>query len=268
MTIACSMSAFSPPKEAACEAIAELGFEYVDLICIGGFGHVIPAELADDFDAAAAEVETMLKNTGLTPIAVNMALAPHLHDRTDPAANARRIEEAEAVARLMQRLGIGLGSFYPGYRAEDRDWKALLADEVVTIRELLAIADRYGVRFVAEPHFATPFETVEQGTCLLEAIPELGVAYDPSHYVMQSIDLRDTTPLLDRAVHVHLRDAASGLMQADLGSGTVDFEWLFGALKERGYKGNFSIEYLAKEGQDHSDNIRKTHELVAAHFGE
>ena len=263
MSIACSMSAFKPPMEAACRTIADLGFDTVDLICIGGFGHVVPADLAADFDNRAQAVETILSATGLTPVAANIGVGPHLHDRSDAEANASRLAQVEAVARLMRRLGIRVGSFYPGYRAGDRTWVDVLGDAVITIREMLEIAARYDVRLAVELHYATPFETVEQGARLLDAVPELGVAYDPSHYAMQGIDLRETAPFLDRTVHVHMRDAAPEQMQVACGTGTVDFDWLLSALEARSYTGHFSIEYLAKGDFDIGDSIRKTRDVIA-----
>jgi sugar phosphate isomerase/epimerase len=43
---------------------------------------------------------------------------------------------------------------------------------------------------------------------------------------------------------VRLRDAAPRKIQERTGKGTVDFAWILDALAERGYSGDFSIEYL------------------------
>ena len=75
-------------------------------------------------------------------------------------------------------------------------------------------------------------------------LPELRLAYDPGDFAMQEIDLGETEPFLDRAAHVHLRDAAPGKMQELFGEGTVDFDRILDALAERRYGGRFSIEYL------------------------
>jgi sugar phosphate isomerase/epimerase len=163
----------------------------------------------------------------------------------------------------MNRLGVAVCSFYPGYRDEQRPWEDILADSVATIGEMLRVGKGAGVTLAVEPHYATPYETVEQGRRLLEALPELTVAYDPSHYALQEIPLTETEPLLDRATHVHLRDATAGNMCVPYGSGTVDFDWILDALAERGYRGTYSIEYLPKEDIDLSDSIRRLRDHVA-----
>jgi sugar phosphate isomerase/epimerase len=120
----------------------------------------------------------------------------------------------------------------------------VLAGEVATIGEFIKTAEEYGVCLAIEPHYNTPFQTLEQVDELLAAVPALKVAYDPSHFAMQEIDLRETAKYLDRAAHVHVRDAAPGKMQAKVGEGTVGFAWLVGELKSRGYDGALSVEYL------------------------
>ena len=262
MRIACSTSAFKVPLDEALARVAGLGFEAVDLICIPGWGHVVPADLAADFEPAASRIEQALHQAGLTTVAMNLAV-PHTHQRDDAQVNADRLKYVGAVTRLMNRLGVSVCSFYPGYRAEGRDWEAVLADSVETIREMLRAAAGAGVTLAVEPHFATPYETVEQGQRLLEALPELTVAYDPSHYALQEIPLSQTESLLDRASHVHLRDAAPGKMCVPYGQGTVDFDWLMAALADRGYDGNFSIEYLPKEGSDPADSIARLRDDLA-----
>ncbi len=249
MAIACSTSAFKTDFESALGEVARLGFKHVDLIAIGGWNHVSLPKLVDSFDATADRIEGLLSRYGLTPVAMNFAVH-HPHQRTDEQANANRLEQVRAQTRIMNRLGVKVASFYPGYKAEDRRWEDVLADEVATLGEMLAIGRDAGVTLCVEPHFGTPFQSVRQGLGLLEALPELQIAYDPSHYAMQGIDLRETQPLLDRAATVHLRDAGPDKMQRPVGEGTVDFDWIIQTLQARHYAGQWSIEYLPSEEID------------------
>lgn len=257
MKIACSTSAFKMPINEALDRVHELGFEYVDLICIPGFGHIMPKELVDDFDGQIQSIEAMLKKSQLTPVAINTSLG-HLHQRPDAETIEQRKKEAAAVCKLMNHFGIKVGSFYPGYRAEDRDWEEVLKDTAQSIHEILEVAEAHGVTLGVELHFATPFETIEQGTRLLDVVPELKVVFDPSHYAMQKIPMPETAPFLDRLAHVHLRDAAPDKMTECVGKGTVDFEWIIGALKDRNYEGDLSLEYLPKmEGGNPEEELVK-----------
>lgn len=259
--IACSTSAFRTPLREALETVAELGFTHVDLIAIPGWDHIQPAELADDFDAVASNVEELLAETGLEAAAMNCAVGA-LYDRT-PETCAQRMRELEAIARLMGRLGIGVASFYPGYKVEDGRWNAVLADAAVTLREMAGVADKAGLTFALEAHFGTPFQTVSQVQTLFEAVPQARLAYDPSHFAMQGLDLRETEPLLGRTVHVHVRDAAPEKMQERFGKGTVDFEWLVSALQAIGYGGVYSVEYLPADAGALLDDIVQTRDCIA-----
>lgn len=242
MAIACSTSAFKIPLDEALGKVSGLGFECVDLIAIPSWVHIVPEDLADDWQGVIGEVEAMLDARGLTPVAVNCAL-PTIYDREDETV-AERLRQARGLVRLMSRLDIGVASFYPGPRTEEKEWDQILEDAAKTWQELLDVADAGGVTFSVELHYGTPFQTVEQSEALLDAVPGLPVAYDPSHFVMQEIEPEATDSLLARAAHVHLRDAAPEKMQVPMGEGAVDFEWIVRTLSENGYEGHYSVEYL------------------------
>jgi sugar phosphate isomerase/epimerase len=242
MRLACSTSAFKSNIADALRAVARLGFNHVDVLANPGWNHILPGQLADKFDETARMLEELLAECSLTPIGLNIALG-HLYDRR-PAAVAERLAQLKALSALMQRLRIPVAGFYPGYQTAERPWEDLLRDTVASIREMLVIGSAAGVTLAIEPHFATPFQTVPQITRLLEEVPDLMIAYDPSHFVMQGLDLRATAPLLSRTAHVHLRDAGVGKMQMPVGHGTVDFAWLLGALALNDYRGDCAIEYL------------------------
>ena len=261
MSLACSTSAFRMPLDDALAEVRGLGFAYVDLICIPGWDHVQPPELAKDATAVARRVATMLKRHKLTPVACNVAL-PNLHQRSEEA-DAERMRQAEGVARLMRRLKIRVASFYPGYKVDAAQWEDAFARWVHTWHGLEAVADEADVTFTVELHKDTVFETMAQCQRLLEALPELRIAYDPSHFVMQGLDVRETAPLLARAAHVHLRDAAINKMYERTGKGAVDFDWLLGSLKDRGYDGPISIECLpGDDPQAVRDDILKLKAIV------
>lgn len=266
MSLACSTSAFRTPLAEALAEVRGLGFQYVDLICIPGWDHVQPPELARDAPAVADRVAALLEQNGLTPVACNVGLA-NLHQRSEEV-DAQRMREAEGMAQLMRRLGIGIASFYPGYKVDAAQWEDAFARWVHTWRGLEAVADEAGVTFVVELHKDTVFETMAQCRRLLEALPELRIAYDPSHFVMQGLDVRETAPLLARAAHVHLRDAAINTMYERTGRGTVDFDWLFDALRDMGYEGHVSIECLpGGDAQAVRDDILKLKAIVEERLG-
>ena len=260
MKISCSTSAFKGTLREALIEISGTGIKYTDLIAIGGWNHILPPKLAEEWDKTASEVVGLLEETKLTASAINFAVA-HPYIREEEKVQQRK-KECDAVARLMKHLGAKAGSFYPGYKNEEMSRREIMDNTLASLHEMYEIAGKYGVTFLIEPHFDTPFQTLAQVNELLTEMPELSVAYDPSHFAMQGIDLRSTEKILERAVHVHMRDAGPAKMQMPLGQGTVDFKWMVDALKARNYDGFLSIEYLPGLKDGVVEEIVKTRKLL------
>lgn len=266
MAVACSTSLGHKLRlEEALERIARLGFRHVDLLSIDGWVHVNTSDLADRREETTARVDRALAESGLVPIATNSGVSPQLHHRA-PAVNAARLREVEALVRWMNHLGIGVAAIQPRQGDAARPWEDVLADCVATLREQFAIGEGGGVRFGLELHVNSPFETPAQARRLLEVMPEVTFVYDPTHAVCQGLDVRETEWVMDHAVHVHLRDAAPGQLQAAYGEGGVDFDWALQRLRDRGYTGHFSIEYFDAPEFDVDASVLKLRDHIARYF--
>ncbi len=243
MIIACSTSAFKSNLDDALGQIKSMGFKHVDLIAIPGWNQIDLDKLTREYDAYSCEIESLLKKHELTPVAMNMAVG-NLYQRNDEE-NTKRMSRMRSAAGLMNKLNIKIASFYPGYKVDEKDWDNALLEEIKTIKEMMDIGNEFGVTFAVEFHYDTIIQTIEQCRKLLSVLPELQAAYDPSHFAMQEgFSLRDTEEFINKAVHIHMRDASVGKMQEPYGRGTVDFDWIMGCLKKRNYQGAVSIEYL------------------------
>ncbi|MBZ0296234.1 MAG: sugar phosphate isomerase/epimerase [Anaerolineae bacterium] len=266
MSIACSTSVGTRSTLADTLAdIARIGIPCVDLLVIDGWVHVHSRDLVADFDATIAPVDALLKQHQLTPIAINSGVSPQLHQRS-PDINAQRRDEIQAVIRLMQHLGVSIAAIQPRQPDHERAYEAVFEDCVATLEEQVTLGQEVGVTFALELHVNSPFESLGQARRLLERLPDLPLVYDPTHFVMQGIDLRETVWLMDHARHVHLRDADRDQMQVPFGTGAVDFDWLLNTLKDRGYDGHFSIEYLGSDAFDVLDSAKRLYEVIAQHF--
>lgn len=243
MNLGCSTAFHKESLEEACARIARLGFEWIDLICIPGWSHVQPEELAADFDRVSDGVVRMLERHRLRAHAFNMAV-PHLHQRADAELNRKRLDQTRALVRLMQKLGVRRAGFYPGYLAQGRSPEEVTRDTALSLREMLEIAGEGGVLIGPEIHRHTPFETPAQARMLVEAVPEVRVVYDASHFVMQGIPLEETAFLFPRTLHVHFRGSAFERIQCMPDTSTADHAWVLAGLRAEGYSGNASIEYI------------------------
>lgn len=270
MAIACSTSIrCNSSLENALSDIKRMGFHNIDLLAIDGWVHVHTRDLVRQYDRVVTDLDNLLGKYGLKPIALNTGVSAQLHHRSE-VINSQRLEEVAALIRLMKHYGITLAAIQPRNTDPSRLWEDVLKDCVATLRDQVGAGRTAGVIFALELHIHSPFETLAQARRLLEAMPEVPLVYDPSHFAMQGIDIKETTWLMKHASHVHLRDAAVGKMQVPYGQGLIDFDWLLSALKERGYLGGFSIEYLEPDQRDFdlSDSVLRLRDKISEYFPE
>ncbi len=267
MPVACSTSVrCNESLDAALSSIQSIGVEQVDILTIDGWVHLHPSALVTDFEATARALDALLHHYGLKPLALNTGTAPQLHDRS-AEANRRRSAQTAALIQLMQRYNIRIAAVQPRNHDPARPYREVLRDCVATLREQTAAGRAEGITFALELHVNSPFETVEQAHMLLNEMPELALVYDPSHFIMQGIDLHETTWLLKHARLIHLRDVERGKMQVPFGTGAVDWDWLLGAISDSGYSGDFSIEYLQSNDFDALTSARQLNEKLEAWQG-
>ena len=264
MRIACSTSAWRGDLEHALSRVKALGFGYVDLICIAQWGHVTIDALVANYGGELERLRRLLSEYALTPIAVNLAVTPQLFERSDQADNAARTEHTRLFCRLMNDLGIRKGSYYPGVKQKDADYESVYAATVASMREISTVAAEHGVVLGPELHWNTNVETLDQSRRLLDELPELTIAYDPSHFIMQGEPIEATAFLVDRAHHVHLRSAAVGAMQATLREAAPAIRWILSRLRDIDYRGDLTIEYLPSDELDSEAEIAAIRDLIEA----
>ena len=259
MKIIGSTAAWKNDLDHALGRLAALGFSEVDLIVIESWKHVSLEALVADFETEASRVERLLAKHGLRAVSVNAGFSPDLNDRADPAGNLRRMESVRALMRLCRRLGITIGSHYPGYIA---DWKndpeGVWRDTLASLRDIQSVVSTEpGVRLTPEIHYQSPIEKPEAVRRLLIEYPELNYTYEPSHFIIQGIDWRDTGDLLDGASHIHLRTCALGRLQAPPPESEEALRWVVQRLKARDYQGMICVEYLPADDFDVEAAIRE-----------
>lgn len=251
--------------EKALSMVAATGATGVDLLTIGSWAHVNPADLAADYTGVASRLDGLLKAAGLSLLALNTGTTVQLHDRSGDA-NTARAAQTEALCRLMSERGVKTAAIQPLQPDRKRDPAEVMRDCIASLRQQYAIAERHGVRLAVELHVNSPFESVAEAQALLREMPEVRVVYDPTHFVMQGIPLAETTWIMDRAIHVHARDAGKGKLQAPLGEGEIDFDWMAAALRDRGFAGNVSVEYLQTDTFDVIDSAKRLYDRMCGLF--
>jgi sugar phosphate isomerase/epimerase len=137
-----------------------------------------------------------------------------------------------------------------------------------SLEALLKVAEAEKVDLVLE---ACQGHLVEDLGTSLEVLarcdhPRMNFTFDPSHYVLQGLDIGVAIRRLgSRIKHVHFKDAVgrkgpmgTSFLFPFLGEGATDWPVFFGALKDIGYKGIISVEFESFRFMDlvyHNDPV-------------
>ena len=118
-------------------------------------------------------------------------------------------------------------------------------------------AQAHGVRLAFEIH-AGLTRSGAVARQLLDAIDHdaVGVNYDTGNAIFYNDDVdpvADLEAIVDRVIHVHLKDTSGGRGEwafGPLGSGHVDLPQIVRKLKSRGFRGPYSLEVEGYAGED------------------
>lgn len=224
--------------------IKELGFNAVDLDALENWQHVNPSDLAAGNTAWVQDALQWVTKLDLRVSSVNSSLSRRFTD-PDPSAFLSCKREFVAVLDLAEAVGSPNVTLQPGPVFETIGKAGSLKILRERLQELSELRARYKTSVSLEGHDNTVIEDPETALDLIASFwPDFGYTYDPSHYIMNCIDLRRTEALLDYTVHVHVRNASHGKMQDTMADGSVDIEWLVSALKAHGYESALAIEYF------------------------
>src|SRR5579875_962449 len=205
-------------------------------------------------------------------------LPPDIWGDGDPEAVRKRAAERLAdTARAAALFGVTQVNGFTGspvwsllysFPPNDFDQLERAYEEVAErLSPILDVFEREGVRFGLEVHpteIAYDFVTTRKTLEALGRRESFGLNLDPSHLAHQFLDAAEfAREFGDRVYHVHVKDAkrrldgrrsilASHLPFGDRdrgwdfvspGHGDVDFDELFRALNEIGYRGPLSVEW-------------------------
>ena len=232
LTLACSTLCFTQlPLDEALNRIGQLGFRYVDL-GVQRWAHVSATELAHSRKDFAASLQRGLAQHNLALSTMNVGL--------DRDADASLVEQIAAVCALAAAHSL------PAVCINAPPNGTPLGTAIGELRQLTAVAARYDVTLCLETHVNCLTELPAVAVRLVEAVPNLGLALDPSHFYAGPWQGRDFSITYSHTRTVHLRDAGNSpdKILVPPGEGIVDFAGLLRGLVQTGYAGPLSVEYI------------------------
>ena len=123
-----------------------------------------------------------------------------------------------------------------------------LEQEVVRLKQLVALAEPYGLVLTVETRIGTFTELPNSAVKLCERVPGLGLTLDPSHYICGPNQNRSYDQVYPYVRHVHLRDTglSPDKMQVRVGQGEIEYSRIITQLEKHRYNRVLTVEIVDK----------------------
>jgi len=224
--VACSTLCFSHmPLDEALRRMRDLHFAKADLAIHAAGPHLTPAEVAADVSKIAVRLK-----------AANMPIAAFHLDFGDAPDDVAR-EQFQAIARLARLMAVPVLTIGAAPRGTEP------TAEYARLADLVGLATREGLILTLETRTGTMTEEPVAALELCRAVPGLGLALDPSHWLSAAAAKDDEAPF--RYVkHVRLRDSSRkpNEFQVRVGQGEVEFGKIHGQLERSKYDRTLTVD--------------------------
>ena len=231
------------PLAKAMERLAELEFTAVELDVRADGGHLDPAVVAADPEAAIAECSDLQR---LRPVAVSFA-APETPEMYDHFSACCKLAKSLGVVTMVVESS-ELGTPFNG--------------EIERLRKMVAIASGLGSVVGVKTSAGRMTQDAETTASLCRNVPGLGVTLDPSHFIYGHKKPASWESILKYVCHVHLRDTKVDAFQVRIGQGNVEYGKLVSQLERVGYKRALCAHQPPMEGVDQVAELRKMRLLL------
>ena len=190
------------------------------------------------------------------------------------------IEGADGIVDACEYLNCKKIMLVPGQPTEDKE--ELFNLMVKNYSKIVNLAAQKGIICVCEddPNIKVPCGTREEVDAILNAVPGLYFVYDSANMLPSGDEVVPYYEYFaDRTAHIHIKDMSvtdtkpeqhsnPGVdnrfyLNAPHGTGIVDFDALFKALRKHGYNDTLAIEFVPLPGMDLEEDMKRVYDLFA-----
>ncbi len=245
---------FGEPQ--AIRMLAQAGFDAFDLSLFSMFSDPNYAMNRPDYQEYAASLRNVAQEAG---IVCNQAHAPFASSEGDPAKDEARFQTIVRSLEIASIVGAKIIVVHPKQHLDYRTHAAQLKElNLEFYRRLIPYCEEYGIKVACENmwQYNDQARHIRDSVCsrpqeFCAYIDELNSPWivgclDVGHTVLTDEDLpsfvRTMGPDRLQALHVHDNDQCADSHTLPFVMGGVDFAALTAALKETGYRGDFTLE--------------------------
>ena len=191
------------------------------------------------------------------------------------------IDGADGLVDACEYLNCRKIMLVPGAPIEDK--RALFALMVKNYSKIADLASQKGIVCVCEddPDIKVPCGTRTEVEAILNAVPGLRLVYDSANMLPSGDEVVPYYEYFaDRTAHIHLKDMAVAekkpeqyanpgvdnrfYLNAPHGTGIVDFDALFEALRKHGYNDTLAIEFVPMQNMNLKEDMKRVYDMFAS----
>ena len=226
----------------ACQQLADLGYDKIELWMDEKSEHLKPSQVAAAPDRFFIQYREM---TRLTP--VGLCVSDDVPQEV--------FDGLCRLAKMLKVTQITLPAAPVG---------TPFNEEIDRLRSRLAAANFSGIRLSLKTQTGFLTEDPQTAVELCQAVPGLGLTYDPSYYICSRFANQSHDQLFPYVYHTHLRDTLPSELQVAVGLGEIDYSRIIGQLRRYNYARALSVEILPSllNGNDRALELRKIRMLL------
>ncbi|MGQ9500746.1 MAG: 5-keto-L-gluconate epimerase [Anaerolineae bacterium] len=257
------------------EAVAFKGGFEANVARIASYGYDgVELAIRDPRLVDAAELEAIVRHHNLEVPAIGTGQAwgeeRLSFTSDDPAVRRAAVERVKSHIPLARRLGaVVILGLIRGITPPGQSHAQSMAYLVEALQECASAAAPQGVRFALEPlnRYETDLiHTVEEGLALIERVgaANFGLLLDTFHMNIEEPSLEESIRIAGAHIfHFHVADSNRWYP----GAGHLDFASILSALRDTGYTGYVSGEFMPQPDADSSarralEHLRKVLEQI------
>ncbi len=228
----------------ALRQLVDLEYTAVEIAVNSSGGHLSPAEVASDVDAA---VRACRQSHRLTLVAFSVDIDVPGQQYYDQFAACCKLAKATKVVTIVVRAS-ELGTPFN--------------EEVERLRRMVAIGSIEGVRIGLLTEVGRMTEDPNTAVVLCDSVKGLGLTLDPSHYIFGPHGGASFEQVMKYVYHVRLRDTKKDAFQVRVGQGEVEYGRLVNQLNKVHYDRALTVDLTPLPDIDFLAEMRKMRLLL------
>ena len=264
--------------EDSCDNLKEIGFKLADVGASGWstFTAYVPQQVVqnpEDIDGEADRIRRIMDSRGLGVSELFICDFGQAINHPEPTERERSRDLFQKFSAIAGKAGFESVMMLPGNVHEDagQSYDEAFDTSVQEYRWMVEMAQLNNVQLNFEPCIMSIALEPDQAKNLVEAVPGLGCTVDYAHQVQIGLTNEGIEPLHSLANHFHVKQSAEGEFEVkiDADNGVIDFDRMMNKLKQDGYEGVVTIEYVAapdviEAGWDMKEETAKLKSVIDA----